>query len=277
MPPGPVKISIQGLQKSFGDLRVLEDVSFEVIRGEICCLIGPSGAGKTTTFNLLAGLEQASGGRILIDGRPLGPAVSIGYMFQDLRLLKWRTVLENAAFGLKARGVGRAEREAVALRTLELLGLAEFKDAYPHRLSGGMQQRVALARAFAVDPEILLMDEPFKSLDAQLRLYLLDLVVKLWRETGKTILFITHDTKEAARLGHSIVVYTRRPVRVKTILPFDRPPDARALTDKDVVELDHQLLGLLHEEGVGSFDWIRGEEEDVRAVLRGLRVQPPGV
>lgn len=270
-----VKVQVEHLAKSFGALRVLEDVSFEVREGEICCLIGPSGAGKTTTFNLLAGLELPSGGRIRIDGRPPGPGVSIGYMFQDLRLLRWRTVLDNAAFGLKARGVGRAERRRVALRTLALLGLEEFQDEYPHRLSGGMQQRVALARAFAVDPAILLMDEPFKSLDAQLRLYLLDLLVKLWRATGKTILFITHDTQEAARLGHQVVVYSQRPVRVKAVLRCDRAPDARTLTDPDVVALEHRLLGLLREEGVGTYAWIRGQDEEVRRVLRDLRVEPP--
>jgi NitT/TauT family transport system ATP-binding protein len=272
---GTVTVRVEHLTKAFGGLAVLADVSFEVREGEICCLIGPSGSGKTTTFNLLAGLDVPSGGRILIDGRPPGSGISIGYMFQDLRLLRWRTVLDNVAFGLKARGVGRAERERVALRALALLGLEEFRDAYPHRLSGGMQQRVALARAFAVDPAILLMDEPFKSLDAQLRLYLLDLVVQLWRTTGKTILFITHDTQEAARLGHQIIVYTRRPVRVKAVLRCDRPPDTRALVDPDVVDLEHRLLALLQDEGVGTYDWIRGQDEDVRRVLRDLRVEPP--
>lgn len=271
----PPKITVEGVAKSFGDLRVLEDVSFEVDEGEIACLIGPSGAGKTTTFNLLAGLDSPSRGRILIDGMPPGPETRLGYMFQDLRLLRWRTVLENVAFGLKARGVARAERETVALKYLEILGLAEFKDTYPHRLSGGMQQRVAMARAFAVDPTLLLMDEPFKSVDAQLRLYLLDLLVKLWRETKTTILFITHDTKEAALLGTRIVVYSKRPVRVKTVLEFPRAVGDRALTDTDVVAMDHRLLHLLREEGVGSFDWIRGEADQVREVLKGLRLNVP--
>lgn len=271
MKPGEVRV--EHLAKSFGDLRVLEDVSFEVREGEIACLIGPSGAGKTTTFNLLAGLEPPSAGRILIDGQPPGPDTRLGYMFQDLRLLRWRTVLENVAFGLKARGVARAAREAIALRYLEILGLAEFSEAYPHRLSGGMQQRVALARAFAVDPTVLLMDEPFKSVDAQLRLYLLELLLTLWRETKATVLFITHDTKEAALLGTRIVVYTQRPVRVKTVLEFPRDPGGRALTDRDVVEMDHHLLHLLREEGVGSFDWIKGEEDQVRRVLKGLRLR----
>ncbi len=271
----PPKILVEHLEKSFGDLRVLEDVSFAVGEGEIACLIGPSGAGKTTTFNLLAGLDAPSHGRILIDGKPPGPDTRLGYMFQDLRLLKWRTVLENVAFGLKARGVRRAEREAVARRYLEILGLAEFRQTYPHRLSGGMQQRVAMARAFAVAPTLLLMDEPFKSVDAQLRLYLLDLLLKLWRESKTTILFITHDTKEAALLGSRIIVYTRRPVRVKTVLEFPRAPDGRALTDRDVVEMDHHLLQLLREEGVGSFDWIKGEEDQVRLVLKGLRLNVP--
>lgn len=269
------KIVVEHLSKAFGTLAVLEDVCFEVREGEIACLIGPSGAGKTTTFNLLAGLDTPSRGRVLIDGRPPGPGTRLGYMFQDLRLLKWRTVLENVAFGMKAQGVGRAEREALALKYLDILGLAEFRDAYPHRLSGGMQQRVAMGRAFAVNPTLLLMDEPFKSVDAQLRLYLLDLLLKLWRERKPTILFITHDTKEAALLGHRIVVYSRRPVRVKTVLDFPRPPGDRALTDRDVVEMDHRLLHLLQEEGVGSFEWIQGEEEQVRQVLRGLRLSVP--
>jgi NitT/TauT family transport system ATP-binding protein len=213
-----------------GGVRALERVDLVVPEGEFLCIVGPSGCGKTTLLRIAAGLEAPSAGSIsfTIDpaGRPLRNVV-----FQEQGIFPWMTVLDNAAFGLKARGVGRAEREARARAFLEMLGLAPFERSYPRALSGGMRQRVNLARAFANDPAVLLMDEPLASLDEQTKLLVQADLLRLWERSGKTVVYITHSIDEAIALGDRVVVMTKRPGSIKEIVPIDlpRPRDVLAL------------------------------------------------
>jgi len=225
-------IRASSLAKQFetagGPLEALRDVTLTVPEGEFCCLVGPSGCGKTTFLRILAGLETPSGGALEIHAPDPGrPATAV--IFQDTSIFPWMTVLENAAFGLEARGVPRADRERRALPLLRKVGLTRFQAAYPHQLSGGMKQRVSIARAFVIEPQILLMDEPFAALDAQNRTLLQEELVRLWEERPTTVVFITHSLEEALLLGDRIVVMTAQPGRIKEIIPipFGRPRDTR--------------------------------------------------
>ena len=206
----------------------LEDFTLTVEEGEFCCIVGPSGCGKTTFLRVLAGLETPSSGRLTINASdPARPATAV--VFQETSIFPWMRVIENAAFGLESRGVPKKEREKKALPLLSKVGLAQFVDAYPHQLSGGMKQRVSIARAFITEPRILLMDEPFAALDAQNRMLLQEELVTLWEETRTTVVFITHSLEEALLLGDRVVAMTARPGRVKQVLavPFPRPRDTR--------------------------------------------------
>jgi NitT/TauT family transport system ATP-binding protein len=219
-------ILIRGLTKTFpssrGGITALDGIDLSVGRGEFVCVVGPSGCGKTTLLNVLASLDQATAGTVefrrFATDQPL-----LSVVFQEQGVFPWRTVLDNAAFGLEARGVAKRERLATALELVHKLGLAGFEHAYPRQLSGGMRQRVNIARAFANDPEVLLMDEPFASLDEQMKLILQDRLLHLWEERRKTVLFITHSLDEAIRLADRIVVMTARPGRVKAVIPVDLP------------------------------------------------------
>ena len=211
-------------------VEALSDFTLAVEEGEFCCIVGPSGCGKTTFLRILAGLETPSRGRLEIstsDAARPGTAV----VFQETSIFPWMRVIENAAFGLETRGVSRKERERRALPLLQKLGLAQFVEAYPHQISGGMKQRVSIARAFITEPQILLMDEPFAALDAQNRLLLQEELVRLWEETKNTVVFITHSLEEALLLGDRVVAMTARPGQVKEIVkvPFPRPRDTRSV------------------------------------------------
>ena len=237
-------------------LPVLEGVSFDVAPGEFLCLVGPSGCGKSTLLDLIAGLTLADAGSILIDGRPVaGPGLDRGIVFQQYALFPWKTAAGNVEFGLEAAGVDRAARRDRARHFLHLVGLAGFEDYYPHQLSGGMKQRVAIARALSWDPGILLMDEPFAALDAQTRESLQDELLRLWRETGKTIVFITHGIEEAVYLGQRVLVMGARPGRIRheVRIDLDRGRDDRETgadlrAHADFVALRHQVWRLLHED-----------------------------
>ena len=207
-----------------GPIRALENISFAVGRGEFLSVIGPSGCGKSTVFNIIGGLLAEFQGRVAIQGEPIrGPHRSIGMVFQEESTFPWRTVLDNVCFPLEIAGMGKTERRAKARHFIALVGLTGFENRYPAELSGGMRQRVAIARTLASEPTILLMDEPFASLDEQTRLLLGDKVLQIQQELRQTTLLITHNITEAVQLSDRILVMTFRPGRVKRIVDIDLP------------------------------------------------------
>jgi NitT/TauT family transport system ATP-binding protein len=227
--PAPVEIVVDGVAKAFGALAALVDIGVHVRPGEFLTLIGPSGCGKTTLLKAIAGLVPIDRGRILIGPREVrGPGLECSMVFQDFALLPWSTVQRNVEFGLLLRGVSAADRAAVARRYIAKVGLAGFEQAYPAQLSGGMQQRVGLARALAVNPRVLLMDEPFASIDEQTRRLFQDDLLALWSEERKTVVFVTHSMEEAVYLADRVVVLSPRPGRVHRVLDvaLPRPRDA---------------------------------------------------
>jgi NitT/TauT family transport system ATP-binding protein len=234
MQDGPIKLSVRGVRKTFrlrgggGEsyLNVLGGVSFDVRQGEIVSLIGESGCGKTTLLRIVQGLIRLDGGQVLVDGSVVTrPGRDRGFVFQQASLLPWRSARANVEFGLELQGLDKAERRARADRLLELVGLGHAGDQYPHQLSGGMQQRIGLARALAIDPAIMLMDEPFSALDAQTREVLQAELLRIQETTHKTTLFVTHDLDEAIYLSNRVVVLAAKPGRVKKVIdiPFAHP------------------------------------------------------
>ena len=213
-------VRVADLTKDFpGGVQALGGLSFDVPRGELTSIIGPSGCGKTTTLKIIAGLLEATSGRIEVDGVPVsGPGPDRAFVFQDFALLPWATVLRNAAFGLELRGVARPERETIAREYVAKVGLAGSEDAYPHQLSGGMRQRVGLARALAVDADILLMDEPFASVDEQIRRKFQEDLLHLLNVEKKTVIFVTHSIEEAVYVSDQVVILTRGPSQVSKVV-----------------------------------------------------------
>ena len=213
-------VRVSELTKEFpGGVRALGGISFDVPRGELTSIIGPSGCGKTTTLKIIAGLVEATSGRVEVDGVPVtAPGPDRAFVFQDFALMPWATVLRNAAFGLELRGVARKEREDAARGYVEKVGLAGFEDAYPHQLSGGMRQRVGLARALAVDADILLMDEPFASVDEQIRRKFQEDLLRLLSDERKTVIFVTHSIEEAVYVSDQVVILSRGPSRVSKVV-----------------------------------------------------------
>jgi NitT/TauT family transport system ATP-binding protein len=229
-------------------LLALDHINLQVKAGEFLCIVGPSGCGKSTLLHLIAGLHQQTSGQVLIDGQPVqGPGTDRILIFQELGLFPWLTVGQNVEFGMKMKGISKAEREEKTRYYLRLVHLSQFKDSYTHQLSGGMRQRVALARALATEPDVLLMDEPFAALDAQTRDLLHDELERLWAETGRTIIFVTHNVREAIRLGDRVALLTFRPGRVKREFPVDLPRP-RSLEDVDVARAARDILDELREE-----------------------------
>jgi NitT/TauT family transport system ATP-binding protein len=229
-------------------LLALDHINLQVKAGEFLCIVGPSGCGKSTLLHLIAGLHQQTSGEVLIDGKKVqGPGTDRILIFQELGLFPWLTVGENVEFGMKMKGIGKAEREEKTRYYLRLVHLSQFKDSYTHQLSGGMRQRVALARALATEPDVLLMDEPFAALDAQTRDLLHDELERIWAETGRTIIFVTHNVREAIRLGDRVALLTFRPGRVKSEFPVDLPRP-RVLEDTHVAHAAREILNELREE-----------------------------
>jgi NitT/TauT family transport system ATP-binding protein len=225
----------------------LSEVSIEVAEKEFLCILGPSGCGKTTLLRIIAGLETATSGKVTIDGEEVtGPTPKMAMIFQDYSLFPWRTVIENIAFGLEMQNVAKEERERIAEEYLDLIGLKEFGKNYPYELSGGMRQRVAVARALAIDPSVLLMDEPFGALDAQTRNMLQIEILKIWEKTQKTVLFVTHSVDEAVFLADRILVLTSRPGRVKDVISIDLPRP-RDRTSPDFAKIRRYVLKLIDE------------------------------
>jgi NitT/TauT family transport system ATP-binding protein len=225
-------VEVRGVNKSFpkqvgdGVLEVLNNVSFTLDAGTFACLVGPSGCGKSTLLRIIDGLIAPNSGEVVIAGqRVRAPSLDRGFVFQQFNLLPWRTVIGNVEFGLENLGVNKVERRRRAEEVIKLVDLEGFERYYPAQLSGGMQQRVGLARALAIEPSILLMDEPFGSVDDQTRMLLQDELLKIWEQSQKTVIFVTHDIEEALYLGDRIVVMRARPSRVSRMLevPFGRP------------------------------------------------------
>jgi NitT/TauT family transport system ATP-binding protein len=231
---------IRNLSKTYFDVyagahvTAVHDVSIEVGESEFVSIVGPSGCGKTTILNMIAGFIPASGGEILLDGRHInGPGPDRGVVFQSFALFPWKTVLENVAFGPKMRGAGKAEREKIAREYLFLAGLAHAAERYPNELSGGMQQRVGVARALANEPDVLLMDEPFASVDAQTRMTLQEELTRIWQARRPTVIFITHDVNEAVFLANRVIVLSKGRVLADLDVPLPRPRAWDALIEDE--------------------------------------------
>jgi NitT/TauT family transport system ATP-binding protein len=246
-------LEIRGLVKHFdttqGKVLALNGINFDIYRREFVCVIGPSGCGKSTLSRILAGLESYDGGTVLLDGQPVdGPSRDRGMVFQGYTLFPWRTVKQNVMFGLEMSGKGQLEAEKSALLWLDLIGLANFADAYPHQLSGGMKQRVAIARALVNEPRILLMDEPFGALDAQTRCKMQKHLLEIWRNIDITILFVTHDLDEAILLADRILVLKAHPGEVQEIIevPVPRPRSDRQMTSPEFLATRARLDELIH-------------------------------
>jgi NitT/TauT family transport system ATP-binding protein len=223
-------LSLNNLSKTYFDpysgreVAAVRDVSFRVEPGEFVAVVGPSGCGKTTILNMIAGFLEHTGGDILLDGQPVqGPGAERGVVFQSFALFPWKTVLENVGFGPKMRGSPKAECDRIAREYLELAGLGHAAERYPNELSGGMQQRVGVVRALANNPEILLMDEPFASVDAQTRMTLQEELTRIWEERRPTILFITHDVGEAVFLADRVIVLSKGTVLKELAIDLPRP------------------------------------------------------
>jgi NitT/TauT family transport system ATP-binding protein len=246
-------LTIRNLAKTYFDpykgthIEAVRGISLEVREGEFVAIVGPSGCGKSTVLNLIAGFIPPSAGDILVDDRPVrGPGPDRGVVFQSFALFPWKTVLDNVAFGPKMRGVGKAEREAIARDFLGLAGLSHAADRYPNELSGGMQQRVGVARALANDPDVLLMDEPFASVDAQTRMTLQEELTRIWQERRPTIIFITHDVGEAVFLANRVVVLSAGRILDEVAIDLPRPRRWDDLVDSDAFKtLSGKVLHLV--------------------------------
>lgn len=235
------KIVVKNLTKRFGDLTVLDDINFTVKEGEFLVIVGPTGCGKTTFLNLLSTLYEPTEGSIIIDGEPADPIKhNISFVFQEPSTLPWRTVRENIAYGMEVKKFPKDRLEAELNKVMEIVGLTECADLYPNQISASMEQRVAIARAFAVNPDLLLMDEPYGQLDVKLRFYLEDELVRIWKEFKNTIIFITHNVEEAVYIAERVLVLTNKPTTIKTSIPIDLPRPRNYLDD-DFVALRKEV------------------------------------
>jgi NitT/TauT family transport system ATP-binding protein len=247
------KIQLQEVSLSYqantgSELLALDGIDLDVLPGEFLCIVGPSGCGKSTLLHLIAGLQKPTSGRIAMDGDSVtAPGTDRILIFQEHGLFPWLTVGQNVEFGMKMKGLSKPEREDRTRHYLRLVHLSQFKDSRPHQLSGGMRQRVALARALATEPDVLLMDEPFAALDAQTRDMLHDELEKIWAETGRTIIFVTHNVREAVRLGDRIALMSFRPGRVKKEFLVDLPRP-RHLEEVEVARTAREILDHLRDE-----------------------------
>ncbi len=249
--PGGIPLKIQGVSKVFpgraGAIEALRPVDIDVATGEFVCLLGPSGCGKSTLLSIIAGLEPPSGGTVLADGHIVrGPGTDRVLLFQEAALFPWLDVQHNVEFGLRQAGMSAKERAATAQRYIELVHLKGFERSFVHQLSGGMRQRVAIARALAIDPAILLMDEPFGALDALTRDRLHTELESIWASTRKTVLFVTHNVREAIALGERVLVFSPRPGRIVREFRIDLPRP-RSLEDHALVDKAAEIMSVLRE------------------------------
>jgi NitT/TauT family transport system ATP-binding protein len=260
-------LSIENLVKSFpkkeGVMVAIHDFNLEVKEGEFVCILGPSGCGKTTLLRIIAGLETLTSGSILLQGRPItGPGSDRGMVFQEFALFPWRSVRKNVEFGLEIKKVPADQRTASSDRFIDLVGLKGFENYHPNQLSGGMKQRVGIARALANDPALLLMDEPFGALDAQTRNLMQKELLRIWQETKKTVIFITHSVDEACYLADRIVVMTSRPGTIKEIfsVAMPRPRDRASV---EFAQLRKKILAELEREVFSAPSTISGTEAQI--------------
>ena len=236
---------MKNLTKSFGDLLVLDDVSFNVEQGEFLCIVGPTGCGKTTFLNSLTKIYDINKGSIKIDGEEVDlKKHSLAYIMQEYSTMSWLNVRQNVAFGLEIKKLSKQQIREKTDAALELVGLTKFADYYPNQLSASMMQRVAIARAFAVEPDLLLMDEPYGQLDLELRFKLEDELLNLWRKVGTTVIFITHNIEEAVYLSQRILVLTNKPTTIKENI-INTLPYPRSVTDENFIELRERVTSLI--------------------------------
>ena len=244
-----MQIKLDSISHSYGDFEVMRDISLEIPNGKIVCIVGPSGCGKSTLLRFIGGLEQPSKGQVLQIGEPPEGCLNpLTYIFQDFALLPWRTVDGNVSLVLEDHGIKGKAAKAIIDDVLARTNLTDFAKALPKQLSGGMKQRVAIARSMAVNPAVLLMDEPLSALDSQTRELLMDDLVGLWERTPFTAVYVTHNLHEAVRLGHSIVVLSRRPGQIRDIVEIDKPLSDRQFGDADLDLHQKHLWNLMREE-----------------------------
>lgn len=245
MPSQEVIVSVRNLTKSFGDLKVLDDVSFNVRKGEFLCIVGPTGCGKTTFLNSLTRLYQIDSGEILVNGEAINPKKhNIAYIFQEYSTMEWLTVEQNIQYGLKIKRYSEDLIKERVDSVINIVGLDKYRQYYPKQLSASMLQRVVIARAFAVQPELLLMDEPYGQLDLSLKYKLEDELINLWQQTGTTVIFITHNIEEAVYLSDRVMVLTNKPTKIKKDM-VNNLPRPRSVVDPKFVELRNEVTALI--------------------------------
>ena len=252
---GNIKVSIQGVEKRYktrnGEVVALNGVDFDIQENEFICVIGPSGCGKSTLLNIIAGLLEPTAGQVIVDGKKVeGTGTDRGVVFQQYALFPWLTVRKNVEFGLKLKGMDKAQRDATVEKYLKMVELEKFADSYPKELSGGMKQRVAIARAYAMNPSVLLMDEPFGALDAQTITQLQTELLKTWEEEHKTCFFVTHDIEEAIVLATRVVIMSARPGRIKEVVDIDipYPRDQETKMSERFIELKNHIWSQVYQE-----------------------------
>ena len=246
-------LRLAGVSHTYGETEVLRDINLDIPSGQIVCIVGPSGCGKSTLLRMLGGLEQPTSGQVLQLGTPPAGCLNpLTYVFQDFALLPWRSVRGNVALVLEDHGLDAAARAQIIDDVLARTKLTEFADALPKQLSGGMKQRVAIARALAVNPAVMLMDEPLSALDSQTRELLMDDLISLWPRQPFTAVYVTHNLAEAVRLGHRIVVLSRRPGQIREVVELTTPLAERAYGDAALEAQQQHLWGLMREEAAAA-------------------------
>jgi len=248
-----VDLRLQGISHSYGAMEVLRDIDLEIPAGRIVSIVGPSGCGKSTLLRIVGGLEQPGSGQVIQLGLPPATCINpLTYIFQDFALLPWRTVEGNITLVLSDHGIRGKDADAIISDVLARTKLSDFRKALPKQLSGGMKQRVAIARAMAVNPAVLLMDEPLSALDSQTRELLMDDLISLWTRQPFTAVYVTHNLHEAVRLGHTIVVLSRRPGEIEDVVTIDTPLAERSLGDPALEKKQKHLWGLMRDAAMAA-------------------------